>query len=148
MDHPRGAADRDRDLDRADLPPSPTPGQTRTIDPDRVRDHHEPGRRPSCLTNCHGIVQQPLKIFIGWSGTRSKAIARELRAWLPLLFDNVEPFMSDVDIDAGSRSPPSPRWKSTSPANAPSTASPPPEPVERLAAVPPSCPPAASKPPA
>jgi hypothetical protein len=39
--HSRRAADRDRDLDRAHLPPPPSPNRARSIDPDRVRDHHD-----------------------------------------------------------------------------------------------------------
>src|SRR4051794_14196304 len=37
----RGAPDRNRDLDRTDLPPPPTPRPSRQIDPDRIRTHHE-----------------------------------------------------------------------------------------------------------
>jgi hypothetical protein len=35
---------RDRDLDRARLPPVPTSAQTRQVDGDRVRDHLESSR--------------------------------------------------------------------------------------------------------
>ena len=47
----RGTADRHRDLDREDLPPSPSQGRARTFDPDRIRVDHEAGRDPSGLTN-------------------------------------------------------------------------------------------------
>lgn len=46
---------------------------------------------------------QTLKVFLSWSGARSRAVANALREWLPLLFDNVRPFMSESDIEAGQR---------------------------------------------
>jgi hypothetical protein len=42
-------------------------------------------------------------IFISWSGTRSKVIAEVLREWLPTVIQTGKPFMSDTDIDKGSR---------------------------------------------
>ena len=50
--------DRDRHLDRTHLPPPPTPGRARPIDPHRIRDHHDPTGRSGRVTNCHQIVQQ------------------------------------------------------------------------------------------
>lgn len=44
-----------------------------------------------------------LKIFISWSGDRSKAIATTFRDWLPMVLEATEPFMSDVDIDKGAK---------------------------------------------
>lgn len=44
-----------------------------------------------------------MKVFISWSGESSKALADVLRNWLPLVLHYVEPWMSDVDIDAGDR---------------------------------------------
>lgn len=44
-----------------------------------------------------------MKIFISWSGDRSKQMALALREWLPLVLHYVEPWMSDVDILAGDR---------------------------------------------
>src|SRR5690625_7481827 len=41
---PRGAADRDHHLDREDLSPSAPAGSPGSIDPHRIRHHHEPGR--------------------------------------------------------------------------------------------------------
>ncbi|MDT5015999.1 MAG: putative transposase [Mycobacterium sp.] len=41
LGHPRRAPDRDRDLDRTDLPPTPQTRRPRPIDPHRVRDHHD-----------------------------------------------------------------------------------------------------------
>src|SRR5699024_10707471 len=47
---PRRAPDRDRHLDRTQVSPPPTTGPSGSIDPHRIRDHHEPGREPRGLT--------------------------------------------------------------------------------------------------
>lgn len=44
-----------------------------------------------------------MKVFISWSGQRSREAARALHEWLPLVLHYVEPWMSDRDIDAGER---------------------------------------------
>jgi hypothetical protein len=44
-----------------------------------------------------------LRVFISWSGEASCQAARSIKSWLADMFDGVESFMSDVDIDAGSR---------------------------------------------
>jgi hypothetical protein len=44
-----------------------------------------------------------MKVFISWSGDRSKAIAEALRDWLPLVIQRLKPFMSRGDIPAGGR---------------------------------------------
>jgi hypothetical protein len=44
-----------------------------------------------------------VKIFISWSGDLSREITKVLRIWLPKMFDRVEPWMSDIDVAAGSR---------------------------------------------
>jgi hypothetical protein len=44
-----------------------------------------------------------MKIFISWSGDRSKALAIALRDWFPLVLHYVEPWLSDKDIEAGAR---------------------------------------------
>jgi hypothetical protein len=44
-----------------------------------------------------------MKIFISWSGTRSKAIASALKQWLPDVFQGLDVWMSDHDIEAGDR---------------------------------------------
>jgi hypothetical protein len=42
-----------------------------------------------------------MKVFIGWSGERSKKVALELRAWIPKVIQRVEPWMSEQDIQPG-----------------------------------------------
>lgn len=44
-----------------------------------------------------------MKLFISWSGIRSKTVATALRQWLPDVIQFVEPWMSDADIEAGAR---------------------------------------------
>jgi hypothetical protein len=44
-----------------------------------------------------------MKVFISWSGERSKAIAEALRDWLPSVIQQAVPFMSKWDIEAGVR---------------------------------------------
>ncbi len=44
-----------------------------------------------------------MKIFISWSGARSKALAVALRDWLPLVLQYAQPWVSDKDIGAGDR---------------------------------------------
>lgn len=44
-----------------------------------------------------------MKIFISWSGIKSKAAALALRSWLPDVVQQLEPWMSAEDIGAGSR---------------------------------------------
>lgn len=44
-----------------------------------------------------------MKVFIGWSGDRSKVVARALREWMPRVIQSAEPWMSDHDIQAGDR---------------------------------------------
>lgn len=49
-------------------------------------------------------MAEATKIFISWSGDYSKRVALLLRDWLQELFDNVQPFVSDRDIEPGARS--------------------------------------------
>ena len=44
-----------------------------------------------------------MNIFITWSGERSRLVAKGLRDWLPDVFQNIDAWMSEVDIEAGSR---------------------------------------------
>ncbi|MET8203915.1 toll/interleukin-1 receptor domain-containing protein [Micromonospora taraxaci] len=44
-----------------------------------------------------------LKIFISWSGEPSRQIARALRDWLSMVVQHVEPWMSDEEIQSGTR---------------------------------------------
>src|ERR1043165_3451177 len=44
-----------------------------------------------------------MKIFLSWSGERSKLAARALRDWLPLIFHYAQPWLSEKDISAGDR---------------------------------------------
>src|SRR5215213_1642243 len=44
-----------------------------------------------------------MKIFISWSGAKSKDVAVALRRWIPDVIQTVEPWMSQADIDAGAR---------------------------------------------
>ncbi|KRC92829.1 hypothetical protein ASE25_05910 [Terrabacter sp. Root85] len=42
-----------------------------------------------------------MKIFISWSGTRSRKTAELLRRWLPLINQDFDPFVSGEDISKG-----------------------------------------------
>ena len=44
-----------------------------------------------------------MKIFLSWSGERSKSLATALRDWLPLILHYAQPWLSDKDISAGDR---------------------------------------------
>jgi hypothetical protein len=46
-----------------------------------------------------------MKIFISWSGERSLALAKTLQSFLPKVIQNIEPWVSDTDIDKGARGP-------------------------------------------
>jgi hypothetical protein len=44
-----------------------------------------------------------MKVFISWSGKRSKALAVALKEWLPLILQYAAPWVSEKDISAGDR---------------------------------------------
>ena len=44
-----------------------------------------------------------MKIFISWSGDRSKAIADVFKKWIPAVIQAAKPYFSPSDIDKGSR---------------------------------------------
>ncbi|MGC1374645.1 MAG: TIR domain-containing protein [Anaerolineales bacterium] len=44
-----------------------------------------------------------MKTFISWSGQRSRSIATALKMWLPDVIQQVDVWMSEHDLDAGSR---------------------------------------------
>ena len=44
-----------------------------------------------------------MKVFISWSGKRSRALANALKEWVPLIVQNAKPWVSDKDISAGDR---------------------------------------------
>lgn len=50
LGHPRGAEDRHRHLDRTDLPPTPTPGRPRALDPNRIRSKYDHTGQSGCVT--------------------------------------------------------------------------------------------------
>jgi hypothetical protein len=44
-----------------------------------------------------------MKVFVSWSGTRSKALAVALKDWLPLILQYAKMWVSEKDISAGDR---------------------------------------------
>ncbi len=44
-----------------------------------------------------------MNVFISFSGDRSKAVAKALHEWIPYVINDVQPRMSEVDIDKGTR---------------------------------------------
>lgn len=49
------------------------------------------------------MADDDLKIFISWSGDLSREITKVIRTWIPKIFDRVDPWMSDIDVEAGTR---------------------------------------------
>jgi len=44
-----------------------------------------------------------MKVFLSWSGQKSRHVAEALREWLPYIIHSIEPWVSTTDIDPGSR---------------------------------------------
>jgi hypothetical protein len=44
-----------------------------------------------------------MRVFISWSGTRSKIIAAALHDWLPNVLQSLQPWMSAADVEKGAR---------------------------------------------
>ena len=44
-----------------------------------------------------------MRVFVSWSGERSREVAKAFRDWLPLVLHYAEPWVSDADIEAGER---------------------------------------------
>ena len=45
-----------------------------------------------------------MDVFISWSGARSRAVAEALKKFLPMIVNDLKPWLSSSDIDKGSRS--------------------------------------------
>ena len=44
-----------------------------------------------------------MKVFISWSGQKSRAIAEHLRDWLPNVLQSIEPYFTPSDVEKGAR---------------------------------------------
>lgn len=48
-------------------------------------------------------IADRMKVFISWSGERSKQVATALKEWLPQVVNALDPWISHADIDPGAR---------------------------------------------
>lgn len=77
---------------------------------DRRRCHRELYPfHPECQRQYSGDLEhismpKPFNVFISWSKGRSLWAARALREWLPMVIQSAQPWMSDTDLEPGSRS--------------------------------------------
>ena len=44
-----------------------------------------------------------MKVFLSWSGDVSQQITREVHDWLPMILQNIKPYMTPADIEKGAR---------------------------------------------
>jgi hypothetical protein len=44
-----------------------------------------------------------MKVFISWSGERSKSFAEAIRNWLPLALQSAKPYFTPADIEKGAK---------------------------------------------
>ena len=44
-----------------------------------------------------------MDVFISWSEDRSRIIAEALKEWMPLVINDVQPWLSSKDIEPGAR---------------------------------------------
>src|SRR5262245_5398162 len=44
-----------------------------------------------------------VRVFLSWSGERSRRLAEELRGWLPAALQFVRPYFSPEDVEKGTR---------------------------------------------
>jgi hypothetical protein len=44
-----------------------------------------------------------MKVFISWSGEKSRLLAEAIRSWLPAVIQNVKPFFTPEDVEKGAR---------------------------------------------
>lgn len=51
-----------------------------------------------------GDVPDKEKVFISWSGNRARDVALRMRELIELVSDNIDPFVSEADIELGTRS--------------------------------------------
>src|SRR5699024_4520446 len=107
---PRRAPDRDRHLDRTQVSPPPSTGPSGSIDPHRIRDHHEPGREPRGLTpqlspngaavpdrdNHQGVAEETapgMEVAVTMAQTEEEYSGYDLEVKIPfdILPDSIDP---------------------------------------------------------
>ena len=44
-----------------------------------------------------------MRVFISWSGTKSEAVAKHLRDWLPNVLQSIDPYFTPSDVEKGAR---------------------------------------------